>query len=112
MASPTSPYPYDFLDETMRTLSLLLPPVLGAPNSFLLRAAKKHALDASMGNCRRLNSSERHIDRFVYWRDRLVSRTVRSMVAGKVWHPDSVTGLFYQRRCFDEGYADYDFRSC
>ena len=72
MRSPTSPYPYDLMNETLRTISLLMPPVLGQPNPWFLREAKRHSLDINAGSCRRLNSTERQIDAFVYWRQRLV----------------------------------------
>ena len=70
--SPTSPLPKALVDETIRTISLLLPPVLGECNPWFLSEAKKNALDTHAGVCKRLNSSERQIGRFTYWRDRLV----------------------------------------
>lgn len=72
MHSPASAYPWDLMNETVRTISLLLPPILGQPNPWFLQEAKKHALDINAGSCKRLNSTERQIDAFVYWRQRLV----------------------------------------
>ena len=72
MASDTSPYPKDFLDETLRTISLLLPPVLGDPSPWFRKEQIKNKLDGNVGVGRRLNSSERQITQFQYWRDRLV----------------------------------------
>lgn len=70
--SSTSPLPKALVDETLRTISLLLPPILGSPNPWFLTEAKKNGLDPHAGTCKRLNSSERQIARFTYWRDRLV----------------------------------------
>ena len=72
MQSPSSCYPWDLMDETMRTVSLLLPPALGQPNAWFLREAKNHSIDINAGFCKRLNSAERSIDEFRYWRQRLV----------------------------------------
>lgn len=70
--SPTSLLPKALIDETIRSISLLLPPVLGEPNPWFLKECLKSRLDAQAGICDRLNSSERQINRFSYWRDRLV----------------------------------------
>ena len=72
--SPTSLLPKLLVDETMRSISLLIPPVLGKPNPWFQqqRKGKKYLIDAQAGVCDRLNSSERQIEKFVYWRDRLV----------------------------------------
>lgn len=71
IASYSTPYPKDFLDETLRTIALLIPPVLGGPNSWF-EAQLLKGLDSHAGILDRLNSSERQITRFKYWRDRLV----------------------------------------
>jgi len=70
--SNTSPLPKDLVDETIRSISLLIPPILGERNPWFLQQRKKHNIDAHAGLCDRLNSSQRQIDKFVYWRDRLV----------------------------------------
>ncbi|KAL9127056.1 MAG: hypothetical protein Q9217_004000 [Psora testacea] len=72
LASESSPLPKDLVDETIRTISLFLPPVLGEPNPWFQVEKQKHRLDANAGLCKRLNSSERQIGRFTYWRDRVV----------------------------------------
>ncbi|KAL8904120.1 MAG: hypothetical protein Q9171_007164 [Xanthocarpia ochracea] len=72
IVSATSPYPKDLLQETLRTISLLLPPVLGEPSPWFRREQSKNRLDANLGIGTRLNSSERQIAQFKYWRDRLV----------------------------------------
>lgn len=70
--SPNSLLPKVLVDETMRSISLLVPPVLGKPNPWFQQQRKKALIDAQAGVCNRLNSSERQIEKFVYWRDRLV----------------------------------------
>ncbi|KAL8747135.1 MAG: hypothetical protein Q9190_000958 [Brigantiaea leucoxantha] len=71
-SSPNSPFSPTFVDETLRTISLLIPPILGAPNPWFQSEQERWRLDQEAGLCDRLNSSERQIDRFYYWRDRLV----------------------------------------
>ena len=70
--SPTSLLPQVLVEETIRSISLLIPPVLGEPNPWFQQQRKKTQIDAQAGVCDRLNSSERQIEKFVYWRDRLV----------------------------------------
>lgn len=70
--SPSSLLPRALVDETIRSISLLVPPVLGEPNPWFQKEHRKRRLDAQAGVCGRLNSSERQIDKFFYWRDRLV----------------------------------------
>ena len=69
---PTTLLPKDLVDETIRSISLLIPPVLGEPNPWFQQQRKKSQIDAQAGVCERLNSSERQIGKFEYWRDRLV----------------------------------------
>lgn len=64
--------PEDLAEETIRTISLLMPPVLGEPNLWFRQQRQMHKIDTEAGNCDRLNSSQRQIKNFVYWRDRLV----------------------------------------
>lgn len=71
-ASQTSLLPKALVDETVRSISLLIPPVLGVPNSWFQKQQRNRLIDARAGICDRLNSSERQIDKFAYWRDRLV----------------------------------------
>ena len=74
--SPTTLLPEDLVDETIRSISLLIPPVFGEPNPWFQQQRKKSQekgqIDAQAGVCERLNSSERQIGNFEYWRDRLV----------------------------------------
>jgi len=78
--SYSSILPKDLVEETIRSISLLIPPILAEPNPWFrqqqlkqqLKRQPKQQIDASAGVCDRLNSSERQIDKFLYWRDRLV----------------------------------------
>ena len=72
LLSESSTLPKALVDETIRSLSLLVPPILGEPNSWFQQQKRRYPIDASAGICDRLNSSERQIDKFVYWRDRIV----------------------------------------
>lgn len=65
-------FPIGFIDETLRTISLLVPPSLGEANPWFRQEQQKHRLDERAGLCDRLNSSERRIDKFYFWRERLV----------------------------------------
>lgn len=62
----------DLADETIRSLALLIPPTLGAASPWFEQQQREHHLDSEAGRCDRLNSSERQIDKFHYWRERLV----------------------------------------
>ncbi|KAL8737752.1 MAG: hypothetical protein Q9181_001380 [Wetmoreana brouardii] len=64
--------PLELPFETIRTISLLIPPSLGEADSWFRQEQQKNHLDAQAGLCHRLNSSERQIDKFHYWRERLV----------------------------------------
>ena len=67
-----STLPKTLVNETIRSISLLVPPILGDPNPWFQQQRQKSLVDSSAGVCDRLNSSERQIDKFLYWRDRLV----------------------------------------
>jgi hypothetical protein len=66
------PFPTDFLDETLGTLSLLIPPNDAKTSKWFKGKQKQFNLDPSAGCCGHLNSTARQIENFKYWRDRLV----------------------------------------
>lgn len=70
--SPNNIFPKGLVNETIRTISLLVPPALGEPTQWFQQQQQMHKIDAEAGNCNRLNSSQRQIKNFVFWRDRLV----------------------------------------
>ena len=94
--SPHETFPASLADETLRTIALLIPPVLGQPNSWFVaktKAAGKRLVDASAGTCHRLNSSDRHIENFAFWRERLIllKRTfdeAEPRTLKQLWHDD------------------------
>ena len=74
--SPVTLLPRDLVEETIRSISLLIPPVFGEPNPWFQQQRKKSQgkgqIDAQAGVCERLNSSKRQIGNFKYWGKRLV----------------------------------------
>ena len=70
--SPNDIFPEGLVDETIRTIALLVPPALGEPSPWFHQQQQMHKIDTEAGNCNRLNSSQRQIKNFVFWRDRLV----------------------------------------
>jgi hypothetical protein len=69
-AAPSDLFPREFLEETRRTLSLLVPPSAGR---WLKRQQASNAvIDGRAGCCRYLRTEDRKIERFDYWRDRLI----------------------------------------
>ena len=71
----SSPYTGAFMDETIRTIFMLIPPINGKRSPWFKRQLKvhdTHAINDRAGLGYRLNSTGRQIDRFHYWRDRLV----------------------------------------
>lgn len=104
--SPTSLLPTPLITETLLTLSLLLPPVLGAPNPWYKSLSNNNSsssssgpqntllpLDPLAGQCPRLNSTERRIENFAFWRERLVllKRTydeAEPRTLGQLWWDD------------------------
>lgn len=70
--SPNTIFPKALINETIHTIALLVPPALGEPTSWFRQQQQMHKIDAEAGNCTRLNSSQRQIKNFAFWRDRLV----------------------------------------
>ena len=64
--------PSGLAQETLRTLSLLIPATLGEANAWFRREERLHSLDIQAGLCPRLSTSQRQIENFLYWKDRLV----------------------------------------
>lgn len=68
----TSPFPTGFLEETLRTLSLLIPPNDCKAVKWYADKQKELHLDPAAARCGHLNATGRQIENFRYWRDRLV----------------------------------------
>ncbi|KAI0523808.1 hypothetical protein F5B22DRAFT_417995 [Xylaria bambusicola] len=65
-------FPPAFVDETLRTLSLLLPQNDSRTASWLAAQVATHDLDPALAECGSLNARARRFENFVYWHDRLV----------------------------------------
>ncbi|PVH67386.1 hypothetical protein DL98DRAFT_355433, partial [Cadophora sp. DSE1049] len=65
--------PKDLVEETIRTLALLLPGSSGRPNKWYQKRRKGHEeeLDPGAGTCGFLNASNRRLENFKYWGLRL-----------------------------------------
>jgi hypothetical protein len=62
----------DLIDETLRTLALLLPSSDPRSSKWFQEKQRRLRLDPRAGHCGHLNSEGRQINNFKYWRDRLV----------------------------------------
>ena len=62
----------DLIDETLRTLSLLIPSNNSQSRKWFKRRQKRWSLDSKAGSYTALSASARQIEKFHYWRDRLV----------------------------------------
>ena len=65
-------FPDKFLDETRRTLSLMLPVADRASAKWFDSEQRRLRLDITAGNCRHLRATQRNIQDFTFWRDRLI----------------------------------------
>ncbi|KAH8653128.1 hypothetical protein BGZ60DRAFT_473333 [Tricladium varicosporioides] len=65
-------FPSGFIDETIRTLALLLPTHDKDSRKWFKKQQTKLRLDLNAINCGHLKLEERQIDHFNFWHDRLV----------------------------------------
>lgn len=65
-------YPEGLIDETLRTLGLLLPRSDKETRDWFIKKQISHNLDPEAVNCRTLSRDERSIDSFVYWKQQLI----------------------------------------
>lgn len=61
----------EFIDETLRTLALLLPQSDKGIKKWFLNKKSKYFLDPTARKCGNLNAEQRQINSFKYWRLRL-----------------------------------------
>ncbi|KAI9796346.1 MAG: hypothetical protein M1833_006351 [Piccolia ochrophora] len=71
-ASESKVLPQDFVEETFRTLALLVPYSDLKVRRWYKAIRKELHLDPKAGSCTYLRAGERKIDQFKYWRDRLI----------------------------------------
>ncbi|KAL8736847.1 MAG: hypothetical protein Q9181_002262, partial [Wetmoreana brouardii] len=62
----------DLIDETLRTLGLLIPSNDARSRKWFAKKQRILSLDSKTGSYGPLNASARQIEKFHYWRDRLV----------------------------------------
>jgi hypothetical protein len=84
-------FPVGLLEETLRTLSLLFPPHDADTEKFFRVLDKKLIWDQHLTDCRPLRLSERQIETFTFWHDRLVILkeafdTSRPATLSQWWH--------------------------
>ncbi|KAG9230746.1 hypothetical protein BJ875DRAFT_384492 [Amylocarpus encephaloides] len=65
-------FPSGFIDETIRTLGLLLPQYDKDSNKWFGKQGKNEPLDENAIKCGHLTAEARQIENFHYWRDRLI----------------------------------------
>ncbi|KAI1202030.1 hypothetical protein F5X97DRAFT_330906 [Nemania serpens] len=65
-------FPPGFVDETLRTLSLLLPQNDGKTQAWVGAQIEEHGLDPLLAECGSLATHERRFENFNYWNNRLV----------------------------------------
>ncbi|KAH9205446.1 hypothetical protein DL95DRAFT_317560, partial [Leptodontidium sp. 2 PMI_412] len=82
--------PRELVEETIRTLALLLPGSNGRPNKWYQKRRKGHeeALDPGLGTCGFLNASNRRLENFKYWGLRLaiLKQAVDDSEPKNFWH--------------------------
>ncbi|KAI0107592.1 hypothetical protein GGR51DRAFT_153398 [Nemania sp. FL0031] len=65
-------FPASFVDETLRTLALLLPQNDTKTQAWIKSQIRKYALDPLLAECGSLATHERRFENFKYWNNRLV----------------------------------------
>ncbi|KAK3369317.1 hypothetical protein B0T24DRAFT_707814, partial [Lasiosphaeria ovina] len=65
-------FPDGFVDETLRTLTLLLPQNDRTSQRWVAGQVVEHGLDGQLGRCGNLRAQDRRFERFAVWHDRLV----------------------------------------
>lgn len=71
--SQESLLPAGLVDETLQTLALLFPSGDVAMRKWFARMPESADLDRSLIDCGQLSTDNRQIERFTFWRDRLVT---------------------------------------
>ena len=65
-------FPKGFIDETKRTLGLLLPQADPQTRKWYRKLSSTMELDDRAASCHGLRAVDRHIEKFTFWRDRLI----------------------------------------
>jgi hypothetical protein len=73
LADFSSPlFPDGLIEETLQTLRLLFPGTDSDAKKWFRKISSSQKLDSCAIKCGRLRAEERHIDKFKFWRDRLI----------------------------------------
>ncbi|EGX91775.1 hypothetical protein CCM_05932 [Cordyceps militaris CM01] len=92
--SPNCLLPCGLADETLRTLALLIPSSDPATRTWFTRQANYPDLDKRASRYRRLKTDDRQIEKFPFWRDRLL---MLKQVFDEA-QPQSLSQWWYDRR--------------
>jgi hypothetical protein len=65
-------FPEGFIDETLRTLSILFPAHDRLTENWFSKIALLHSLDQRAMRCKRVEPNHRRIETFTFWRDRMI----------------------------------------
>lgn len=65
-------FPPSFIDETLQTLSLLVPQNVNKAQEWIESQIEDHDLDPLPTECGSLTTHERRVENFNYWNNRLV----------------------------------------
>jgi hypothetical protein len=65
-------FPDGFIEETRRTIALMLPVADGPTRNWLRSVQRKRKIDRRCGSCPHLKASERHVRDFKFWGNRIV----------------------------------------
>ncbi|KAF2135768.1 uncharacterized protein K452DRAFT_281038 [Aplosporella prunicola CBS 121167] len=87
-------FPRGFVDETLRTLALLLPSNDRDTQTWFRQQQSFCNLDVQANKCTRLRADDRRIDNFAFWRDRLV---ILKQVFDEA-EPSTLSQWWYDRR--------------
>lgn len=87
-------FPRGFIDETLRTLALLLPPSDAKLKRWFRKQSFIHRLDNDAVECDRLRAEDRQIENFNFWRDRLI--ILKDMFDET--EPSGISQWWYDRR--------------
>lgn len=92
--SPNSLLPPGLADETLRTLALLIPSSDPATRKWFMKLPDYHNLDKRCVRYRRLKTDDRQLEKFPFWRERLL---MLKQVFDEA-QPQSLSQWWYDRR--------------
>jgi hypothetical protein len=88
-------FPEGFVEETLRTLSLLFPQYDKTSRKWFRAQQIAFRLNSKAGECGHLSTEERQIENFFFWHDRL---GILKQVFDEA-EPSTITQWWFDRRC-------------